>query len=49
MYVPTNNVGYTYMVLGKADEAIAAFEKARAIENNDVVKNNLGIGCTCKR
>ena len=37
-----NNVGYTYMALGKTDEAIAAFEKAKAIENNDVVKNNLG-------
>lgn len=37
-----NNVGYSYMALGKTDEAIAAFEKAKAIENNDVVKNNLG-------
>ena len=37
-----NSVGYTYMTLGKTDEAIAAFERARAIENNDVVKNNLG-------
>lgn len=41
---PINNVGYTYMMLGKVDDAIAAFEKARAIENNDVVKNNLGMG-----
>jgi Flp pilus assembly protein TadD len=37
-----NNVGYTYMALGKTDEAIAAYEVAKAIENNDVVKNNLG-------
>ena len=37
-----NNVGYTFMALGKTDEAIAAFEKAKAIENNDVIKNNLG-------
>ncbi len=43
-----NNVGYTFMVLGKTDEAIAAFEKARAIENNDVVKNNLGMGALVK-
>jgi tetratricopeptide (TPR) repeat protein len=36
------DVGYTLLALGKTDEAIAAFEKAKAIENNDVVKNNLG-------
>jgi Flp pilus assembly protein TadD/outer membrane protein OmpA-like peptidoglycan-associated protein len=41
---PANNVGYAYMMLGKVDEAIAAFEKAKAIENNDVIKNNLGMG-----
>jgi tetratricopeptide (TPR) repeat protein len=35
-----NNVGYTLLALGKTDEAIAAFEKAKAIENNDIVKNN---------
>ncbi len=37
-----NNIGYTYMALGKTDEAVAAFEAAKAIQNNDVVKNNLG-------
>jgi len=37
-----NNIGYTYMALGKVDEAIAAFESAKAIKNIDVVKNNLG-------
>jgi tetratricopeptide (TPR) repeat protein len=37
-----NNIGYTYMALGKTDEAIAEFEAAKAIQNNDVVKNNLG-------
>ena len=37
-----NNIGYTDLCLGKSDEAIAALEKAKAIENNDVVKNNLG-------
>ncbi|MDO9579368.1 MAG: hypothetical protein Q7J06_02210 [Bacteroidales bacterium] len=37
-----NNIGYTYMALGKTDEAIGAFEAAKAIKNNDVVKNNLG-------
>lgn len=43
-----NNVGYTYMMLGRTDDAIAAFEKARAVENNDVVKNNLGMGALAK-
>jgi len=37
-----NNIGYTYMALGKTDEAVKAFEAAKAIQNNDVVKNNLG-------
>jgi tetratricopeptide (TPR) repeat protein len=43
-----NNIGNTYMALGKTDEAIAAFEKAKAIENNDAVKNNLGFGSLVK-
>jgi tetratricopeptide (TPR) repeat protein len=43
-----NNVGYEYMVLGKYDDAAAAFEKAKAIENNDVVKNNLGAAALAK-
>jgi tetratricopeptide (TPR) repeat protein len=43
-----NNVGIAYMALGKTDEAIAAFEKARAIQNNDVIKNNLGFGSLVK-
>ncbi|MCX6329659.1 MAG: hypothetical protein NTZ85_09135 [Bacteroidia bacterium] len=43
-----NNVGVTLLNLGKTDEAIAAFEKAQAIENNDVVKNNLGAAYMAK-
>jgi tetratricopeptide (TPR) repeat protein len=43
-----NNIGVAYMALGKTDEAIAAFEKAKTIENNDVVKNNLGFGSLVK-
>lgn len=43
-----NNVGVTLMGLGKTDEAITAFEKAKAIENNDVVKNNLGMASLVK-
>ncbi|MDX2415677.1 MAG: hypothetical protein QNK33_10850, partial [Bacteroidales bacterium] len=37
-----NNVGVSNMKLGNVAEAKAAFEKAKAIANNDVVKNNLG-------
>jgi tetratricopeptide (TPR) repeat protein len=37
-----NNIGFTDLLLGKSDDAIAAIEKAKAIQNNDVVKNNLG-------
>jgi Flp pilus assembly protein TadD, contains TPR repeats len=43
-----NNVGVTLMNLGKTDDAIVAFEKAKAIENNDVVKNNLGFASLVK-
>ena len=43
-----NNVGCTLMSLGKVDEAIAEFEAAKAIQNNDVVKNNLGFGALVK-
>ena len=43
-----NNIGCLNMALGKVDEAIAAFEKAKAMENNDVVKNNLGMGALVK-
>jgi tetratricopeptide (TPR) repeat protein len=43
-----NNIGCAYMDLGKTDEAIAAFEKAKALQNNDVVKNNLGFGSLVK-
>lgn len=43
-----NNLGITYMTLGKTDDGIAEFEKAKAIMNNDVVKNNLGFGSLVK-
>jgi tetratricopeptide (TPR) repeat protein len=43
-----NNIGYSYLWLAKPDEAIAALEKAKAIENNDVVKNNLGFAYLLK-
>ena len=43
-----NNVGTTYMDLGKVDDAIAAFEKAKAIQNNDMIKNNLGFASLVK-
>lgn len=37
-----NDIGYSDILLGKPDDAIAALEKAKAIENNDIVKNNFG-------
>lgn len=38
-----NNVGYSLVKLGRYEEAKVAFETAKAIENNAVVKNNLGV------
>jgi hypothetical protein len=43
-----NNVGCALLSLGKADDALASFEKAKAIENNDVVKNNTGFAYLVK-
>jgi len=37
-----NNVGYVNILLGKTDAAKAAFDKAKAMQSNDVVNNNLG-------
>lgn len=37
-----NNIGYTYLKLGNAPAAMKAFEGAKALQNNDVVKNNMG-------
>ncbi|MCU0363647.1 MAG: hypothetical protein MUE32_09835 [Bacteroidales bacterium] len=36
------------MNLGKTDEALASFETAKTIMNNDVVKNNLGFAMLVK-
>lgn len=43
-----NNIGVTLMSLGKVDEAVVEFEAAKAIQNNDVVKNNLGFAALVK-
>jgi Flp pilus assembly protein TadD len=43
-----NNIGCALLSLGKADDALAAFEKAKALENNDVVKNNTGFAYLLK-
>jgi len=43
-----NNVGATLLRLNKPDEAIAALEKAKAIQNNDVVKNNMAFAYLVK-
>lgn len=39
---PINNVGYIQMKMGNTADAKASFEAAKAIEEGDVVKNNLG-------
>jgi tetratricopeptide (TPR) repeat protein len=38
-----NNLGYVQIKLGKLDEAKTSLEAAKAIENNDAVKTNLGV------
>ena len=43
-----NNVGVTLLGLDKPDEALVSFEKAKAIQNNDVVKNNTGFAYLVK-
>jgi tetratricopeptide (TPR) repeat protein len=43
-----NNVGWAYLNMGKADEAMVAFEKAKALKNDDVVKNNMGFAALLK-
>ncbi len=43
-----NNIGYTNMHLGNVDAAVKAFEAAKALQNNDVVKNNLGFAALLK-
>jgi hypothetical protein len=43
-----NNIGYCQIALGKADDAIAALETAKAISNNDIVKNNFGFAYLLK-
>ena len=37
-----NDVGFVLMKMGKPTEAKTAFEEAQAIQDNDIVKNNLG-------
>jgi len=43
-----NNIGWAYLQMGKADEAIVALEKAKALKNDDNVKNNLGFAALLK-
>jgi len=39
---PINNVGYVQVQQGKIGEAKTSFEAAKAIKDDDIVKNNLG-------
>jgi len=41
-YRAWNNIGWVYLNMGKADEAMQALEKAKALKNDDNVKNNMG-------
>lgn len=43
-----NNIGCVLLEQGKADEALAAFDKAKALQDNDVVKNNTGFAYLVK-
>jgi tetratricopeptide (TPR) repeat protein len=47
-YRAWNNVGWALLNMGKTDEAIIALEKAKALKNDDVVKNNLGYAALLK-
>jgi len=38
-----NNEGYVQVLLGDANNAQKAFEKAKSLKDNDVVNNNLGV------
>ncbi|MCB0801204.1 MAG: hypothetical protein KDB91_11930 [Bacteroidales bacterium] len=41
-YRAWNNIGWTLLEMGKAEEAMEALEKAKALKYDDTVKNNLG-------
>ena len=43
-----NNIGWTYLQMGKADDAMVALEKAKALKNDDNVKNNMGFAALLK-
>lgn len=47
-YRAWNDIGWAYLKMGKADEAMTALEKAKALKNDDVVKNNLGFAALLK-
>ncbi len=47
-YRAWNNIGWALLHLGKTDEAITALEKAKALKNDDTVKNNLGFAALLK-
>lgn len=47
-YRAWNNVGWAYLNMGKAEEAMVALEKAKALKNDDIVKNNMGFAALLK-
>ena len=47
-YRAWNDIGWAYLQMGKADEAMEALEKAKAIKDDDTVKNNMGFAALLK-
>lgn len=47
-YRAWNNVGWAYLQMGEVDEAMEALEKAKALKNDDNVKNNMGFAALLK-
>lgn len=43
-----NNVGWAHLQMGNADDAMVALEKAKALKNDDNVKNNMGFAALLK-
>jgi len=43
-----NNIGWAYLQMGNADDAMVALEKAKALKNDDNVKNNMGFAALLK-
>ena len=43
-----NNEGYVLVLMGEADKAQKAFEKAKSLKDSDIINNNLGVAALMK-